>query len=113
MKRVVMIAVALVLAGSLGIALPTAPGLELIDGKATVAGAVYARETDHGIPATVRFSNSATTVVKTDPGNGLYKVKLAPGTYEVEIHSKGYQPQAASIEVAESKVLYFVRLQHK
>ncbi|MBD3285640.1 hypothetical protein GF359_04200 [candidate division WOR-3 bacterium] len=112
MKRVVMFAVALVLIGSLGIALPTSSLPELVDGKATVAGAVYSRETDHGIPATVSFSNSATTVVKTDPGNGLYKVKLAPGTYEVEIHSKGYQPQSTSIEVAKSKVLYFVRLQH-
>ena len=113
MRKFVILVVAVALIGSLGIALPTdtvEPTVESV--KATVAGAVYSRETETGLSATIRFANASITEVKTDPGTGLYKVKLSPGSYEVEISSKDYQPQSASLEVAESKVLYFVRLQH-
>lgn len=66
---------------------------------ATLSGAVRDRETDAGLPATIRFTDAPIPEVKTDPSTGLYKTEVKPGTYGVEVSSEGYLSQTASVIV--------------
>ncbi|MEA3310947.1 MAG: OmpA family protein [candidate division WOR-3 bacterium] len=66
---------------------------------ATLSGAVRDRETDAGLPATIRFTDAPIPEVKTDPSTGLYKVEIKPGTYGVEVSSEDYLSQTASVIV--------------
>lgn len=70
--------------------------------KVTLSGSVHDRETDAGIPATIRFVDGGIADVKTGVSTGLYNVQLKPGTYGIEVSSEGYLPQTASVIVSKT-----------
>lgn len=66
------------------------------------SGTVHEREKDAPLAATIRFTDASLPDAMTDPGTGIFKVQLKPGTYGVEVTSEGYLPQTSSVIVTKT-----------
>ena len=68
-----------------------------------VIGRVSDRKTGEALAATVLIPEADSTLLRTDPTTGIYKVRLMPRAYSMTVESPGYLKQTASVLVERDK----------
>lgn len=68
-----------------------------------VTGKVSDKKTGDALAATVTFPEAGNAVFNTDPGTGVYKAQLMPGSYTAIVEAKDYVKQTSAFVVEKGK----------
>ncbi|RKX71176.1 hypothetical protein DRP53_02555 [candidate division WOR-3 bacterium] len=80
---------------------------------AKLTGRISDAETDAAVMATISFPGTEIEPIKSNPGNGYYKISIPPGTYRMRVEAKGYRWQEKGLVLKDGDELILDFALHK